>query len=1174
MDFYFQNDHALDLGSPSRKFENNLAAIRLAKELTACGRAASPDEQAVLSYYVGWGDSALLRQLNGSKELDQLLTTEEQRAARASSLNAHYTALPVIGALWSAMAYLGFGNRPFRVLDPSAGVGHFKSVMPAALRAQADWTEIELDGLTASILKLLHPESRVFAQGYETANLPEGWFDLAISNVPFGDYGVAKRALPGYLRKSIHDFFFANTVSLLRPGGILAFITSRYTLDKKDSSVRAWLARRLDLLAAVRLPDSAFKANAGTEVVTDILVMQKRAEDSQELPAWVETDFFTQGYRSARVNRHFLDHPHMLIGSPSLDGTMYKSDGYTVGSDGRDIGCAIAEALCSVLPENLLAEMEKTESEEAQPRREIPVSLSTPNPVDQERVDGLKAIYLAAKKLLAAETQGRSVVETSQLRYALNQAYDEFASNYGPINKPANIRLLNGSFEAPFLRALEEYNATSVTAKKAGIFFAPMVRSTAQVESPSVEDALLVCLDQTGKVDLPTIARLCGRDVNHVTGDLKGRIFRLPDGSGWVMADEYLSGNVREKLRAAQAVVAFDGAFQENVAALESVIPLDLKAGEIRTPLGAGWIPTDVVAEFIHHLMTDGEYGVNYIPHLAHWEIEASYQWRVPDSISRGRWGTPRIGALELITSGLNAKTVTIHDEFTDNGNSVRVVNQNETVAAQAKLSGIKTEFERWLWSDSERAARLCGIYNERFNAYRVREYDGAHLSTPGLNRDITLRPHQKNAVWRILQNSSVLLHHEVGMGKTLAAIVAAMEAKRLGFARKALVVVPNHLTSQWHISTLAAYPGANILALSPSDLSKGKRGEFLSRVAANDWDIIIVPFSSFKLLPVSSDTLADFYQREIDTLYEYLQELKSQEGKSFTRAVKEIEKSIKRFQVKLDNLADMPKDNAGTITFEELGVDMLIVDEFHAYKNLFFATRMTRIAGLTNSDSQRAFDMFVKFSWLHEHGGKVIGLTGTPVTNTLAELFTMQRYFQLETLQALGISHFDAWANQFAQAEPGLEMTPDGSGFRMNTRFRKFVNVPELMKIWFQVVDAKRIDDRSGIQRPDLLNGKPIKVLSDGGPELLDYVSMLAARAEKIRARLVQPNEDNMLCVTSDGRKAALDLSLVIPAPDGTPMPKIDALVEVVADIFEATAPVQGTQIVFCDLATPKAKS
>ncbi len=515
----------------------------------------------------------------------------------------------------------------------------------------------------------------------------------------------------------------------------------------------------------------------------------------------------------------------------------------------------------------------------------------------------------------------------------------------------------------------------------------------------------------------------------------------------------------------------------------------------------------------------------------------------------------------------MNARTVTVYDEV----EGLRSVNQIETVAAQAKLSEIKTEFERWLFDDPDRAAQLCSIYNERFNAFRVRDYDGSHLSAPGLNRKINLRPHQKNAVWRILQSRSTLLHHEVGMGKTLAALVAAMESKRLGLTRKTMIVVPNHITSQWNMSALAAYPGANILAPTPADLSKSKRGEFLSRVATNDWDIIIVPFSSFKLLPVSAETQSDFYQREIDTLFDYLSELKA--DKSPTRAIKEIEKSIKRFQVKLDNLADMRKDDEKTITWEELGVDMLIVDEFHAYKNLYFSTRMTRIAGLTNSDSQRAFDMFVKFSWTQHNGGKVIGLTGTPVTNTLAEFFTMQRYFQLETLQELGLSHFDAWANQFALAEAGLEMTPDGSGFRMNTRFRKFVNVPELMQIWFQVVDAKRVDDNSGIERPDLFEGKPVKVLTDGGEALLDYVSTLAERAEKVRARLVRPDVDNMLCITGDGRKAALDLSLVIPTQANSSMPKIDALADVTADIYEATNTVKGTQIIFCDLATPKGK-
>ncbi|MGA7192872.1 MAG: DEAD/DEAH box helicase family protein [Anaerolineales bacterium] len=1173
MDFYFENDNALNLGTPTQKFENNLAAIRIAKELSASGRAASADEQAILSRYVGWGDSALLRQFTASSEIDQLLTDDELRAARASSLNAHYTALPVINAMWEALAHLGFGSTHFRMLDPSAGVGHFKSAMPTGLRQQAEWTEIELDALSASILKLLHPQSRVFAQGFETVDFPNGWFDLAISNVPFGDYGVASRHLPPQLRKTIHDFFFANTVALLRPGGILAYITSHYTLDKKDTSVRCWIARRLNLLAAVRLPETAFKANAGTEVVTDILFMQKRNEESKEIPVWVETDVFTtpqNPYRSARLNQYFTQHPEMVLGTQSMNGTMYHSDGYTVESDGRDLGPAIRDSLMRVLPKGIMVQPVEDNEDDRQKEHEIIVSISSSSPAEQERMQGLKLIYVSAKKLLEAETKGASLVETSQLRLELNQTYNAFTAKYGAINKPSNIRLLKDSYEAPFLKALEEYNPTSATAKKAGLFESAMVRSTHKMESPNVDDALLLCLDHTGKVDVAYIAKLCKQNKEHVIAQLKGRIFRSPEGK-WLMADEYLSGNVREKLREAKAAAALDLSFEENVTALESAIPLNLKPEQIRSPMGAGWVPTQMVSQFLLHLLKKGQYNITYIPHLAQWNIEASFTYQVAQSDLVSRWGTRRMNAIELIDAGLNARTVTVYDEGPDKS---RVLNQVETVAAQAKLVEIKSEFERWLWEDTNRAQELAEIYNEKFNAFRVRDYDGSHLSTPGLNRSITLRSHQKNAVWRILQSRSTLLHHVVGMGKTLAGIVAAMESKRLGFTKKAMIVVPNHLVSQWQLSVMASYPGANLLVPKQDDLSKNKRGEFLSRIATNDWDIIIVPFSSFKLLPVSQETLADFYQREIDTLTEYLEELKAQEGKSITRALKEIEKSIKRFEVKLKNLGEMKKDDDKTITFEELGVDMLIVDEFHGFKNLFFGTRMTRIAGLSNSDSQRAFDMFIKFSWLQEHGCKVVGLTGTPVTNTIAELFTMQRYFQMDTLKELGLSHFDAWANQFALAEPGLEMTPDGAGFRLNTRFRKFVNVPELMKIWFQVVDAKVITPDSGIERPELYNDKPVKVVSDGGQDLLDYVQMLANRAEKIRAGLVKPEEDNILCVMNDGRKAALDMSLVQPASPNAPMPKVDALVEAVAKIFHATAPIQGTQLIFCDLATPKAKS
>ncbi|MDO9299936.1 MAG: hypothetical protein Q7T89_01070, partial [Anaerolineales bacterium] len=525
MEFYFDNAQALDLGTPARKYENNLQAIRLAKEITALGCAASQDEQAILARYVGWGDSALLRLLNGSKELSQLLSEDELRSLRGSSLNAHYTALPVIGAMWDALTFMGFGASPARIIDPSAGVGHFKSLMPISF--SADWAEVELDSLTASILKLLHPESRVFAEGYERVDFPRNWFDLAISNVPFGDYGVVKRELPSFLRKSIHDFFFANTVSLLRPGGVLAFITSRYTLDKKDSSVRAWLARHLDLLAAVRLPNNAFKENAGTEVVTDVIFMRKRFEENKDMPDWVETDFLSQNYRQTSINRYFMRNPQMILGVQGMDGTMYKSDGYTVHADDRILADLMKEMLRSVLPENLLNESNEVVYEE-HPSHEIEITLSAPKPVDQERIDGLKSIYLTAKKLLQAETRGASLVETSALRHELNIAYDDFTAKYGAINKTANIRLLSGSYEAPFLKALEEYNPTSATAKKADLFSTPLVRSTAQVESPSVDDALLVCLDSKGKVDLSFIAGLSKTTEETVTQQLAGRIFRLP----------------------------------------------------------------------------------------------------------------------------------------------------------------------------------------------------------------------------------------------------------------------------------------------------------------------------------------------------------------------------------------------------------------------------------------------------------------------------------------------------------------------------------------------------------------------------------------------------------------------------------------------------------------------
>ncbi len=752
------------------------------------------------------------------------------------------------------------------------------------------------------------------------------------------------------------------------------------------------------------------------------------------------------------------------------------------------------------------------------------------------------------------------------LRANLNKLYDQFVDVYGPINKPQNLRYLKNSAEVHFLKSLEKYHAESDTAKKSDVFFKTVVRSVIKSEKLSTSDALLVCLDHMGKVDIPFIASVAQTSKDQVIEKLHGSIFLEPQTLKWQTSEQYLSGNVRVKLLEARAAASFDTGFLENVVALESVIPLTIDAGHIRAPLGAGWVPADVIGDFIKHLLKAGQYHVTYIPALATWEIESENTAYIARNLLSAKWGSSKMNTLTLLDAGLNSRDVVVYDGFGKD----RTVNTKETVAAQQKLLEIKEEFEKWLWSDAERSKRLVEIYNEEFNSVRNVRYDGSHLTTPGLNQSIRLRSNQKDAAWRIIQNPATLIGHEVGMGKTLTAIVAAMESKRLGFTKKAMLVVPNHTLSNWQIVMQTAYPGANILLPDPSDLTKGKRSEFMSRIATNHWDMILVPFSSFKLLPVSSDTLKDFYIQQIEELEEHLLELKG--DKNGKRAVKEIEKALKRFQVKLETLSSFDKDNEGTITWEELGVDMLIVDEMHYAKNLYYSTKMSRIAGLSKSDSQRAFDMFVKFRWIIEHSGKVVGMTGTPVTNTIAEMFTMQRFFQLDTLKKLGLAQFDAWARQFALAEPGLEMTPDGSGFRMNTRFRKFVNVPELMQLWLQIADMRRIDPVE-IQRPDLFNNKPVKALSIAGKSLEDYVMKLAERAEKVRSGIVRPEQDNMLCITSDGRKAALDLSLVVPAAAGAPMPKIDDLTETVSEVWRLTAPANGVQLIFCDLGVPKSK-
>ncbi|WKZ38379.1 MAG: helicase-related protein [Anaerolineales bacterium] len=1158
--FYFPDGHALDLGNPSTRFENNRRAIQIAKDVALTGRDTISEELGVLSRYVGWGDSRLANRVH---ELEDLLTEEEMRSVRSSSLNAHYTSLGVIASMWKAVQALGFGSRHMQVIDPSAGIGHFKSMAPAGLRDAISWTEIELDSLTSLILKVLHPSSVVINSGYEDANLPDGFFDLAMSNVPFGDYGVSSRKLPRSLTDPIHDFFFANTWSLLKPGGVMFYITSRYTMDKVATRFREWLAARFDLLSAIRLPETAFLENAGTKVITDVLLLRKREtmQDPKQA-AWVYTTPQRIGSYAVNVNQYYVDHPDHIIGEPAMEGRMYHGDGYTVLTAGRDIPAEMIRIYGGLSP------LEFSQPEEAAKK---PLSVFADDNVlssqqsESPIANAIMEIHGVAKRLIRAETRGDA--NAAVLRDVLNRLYDAFVAKHGYINKKENIRHLKNGAEAPFLKALE--NQDDFGYSKAGIFFQSTVRAFGSAAQVSASDALLLSLDRTGKVDLHFIAASAGITEQEAVEQLRGVIYLDPQAQEWQTSEQYLSGNVREKLRQAEAAAQYDAKFQENVAALESALPLTVQAGDIRAPLGAGWIPTDVIADFLYHLLDCGVFTVSYIEPLATWDVEAERLHHVSRQLYHQKWGTSRINTVDLVKHGLNSREVVIYDGYGED----RAVNQSETVAAQAKLLEIKDEFEKWLWQDGDRAKRLTELYNEKFNSVRTPRYDGSHLSTPGLATSIKLRSNQRDAAWRIIQNQTALVGHEVGMGKTLTAIVAAMESKRLGFTSKALIVVPNHTLVNWQAAMQVAYPGANLLIPSPDDLSKEKRPEFLSRVATNDWDLILVPFSSFKLLPVSLQSKREFFTEQIAELEEYLLEIKAQNKGKSSRSQKEVEKALKRFEKKMKDLDLFDKDSEKTLAFEELGVDLLIVDEFHAYKNLYFNTRMTRIAGLTNTDSQRAFDMFVKSRWLIKNGGKFVGLTGTPVTNTIAEMFTMQRYFQMDTLRSMGLHQFDAWARQFALAEPGLEMTPDGSGFRMNTRFRKFVNMTELMQLWLQAADMRRVDPAE-IQRPDLHGGKPVKAVSFAGQELIDFVKTLAERAEKVRSGRVRPEEDNMLMITSDGRKAAADLSLVIPASPDAEMPKVDGLTSLAALICEATDPVKGTQLIFCDLGVPKAKA
>ncbi len=1192
-DFRFASaDDLAGLGGPVSRFNHNVIAIKLLKSLEAEGRARgdlTPDEQRTLARYSGWGDNEALSRLFPYSahlglpihpELDGILTDDEREKITASALNAHYTALPIIGAIYEALDHLGIGALPsLRVLEPAAGIGHFFGAMPESVAARSERVAVEIDSITARILRYLYPNAKVFDQGFEETALPNDYFDLILGNPPYGNYAVHDpRIKERHLKAAIHDYFFARSLRIAKPGGIIAFITSRYTLDKVNTRVRRHIAEHAELLAAARLPESAFRKNAGTEVVADVLILRKKFKPGSvgEKHSWLETDVFPNemDYR-VPVNRLYIERPELMLGVPGCSRGMYNDCEFTLKPDGRNLAGALRDSLISQLPSRAITAT--AASQPALPVEGIEekekagaVDLDRLSGVSRKRASLLLDIYSAAKQVIRLQILDADDEKLAGAQRELNDLYLRFTARYGPINAKQNLKDLDRrSPLAPFLRALEEPAGKGLW-KRAAIFHSRTIRphkDSSQISSP--KDALFFCLNEYGRVDLDRIAAMTGLSKNEAAASLRGLIFETPSGS-WATADEYLSGNVVAKLKEAQAAATLDSRFQENVEALKAVQPTPLGPEEIAARLGSGWIPPDVVREFIHEIIPQFDGGVKYVEHLGVWKIEGANFWARNSIEATQTWGTARMNALDLVEDGLNLRQPMIYDEVEEPEGTRRVLNDTETVAAQAKLSEIKLKFVSFIWASESRARELCAIYNGRYNCMRERRYDGSYLQLPGMNSSITLRPHQLDGVQRVLQNKATLLAHAVGAGKTFLMVAAAMELKRLGLCHKNMVVAPNHLVAQWEAEARRLYPNINALAPTKEELSASQRGELMSRISTGDWDIIVVPHSSFKMLPVSRETIGRYIQREIDTLREYLEEIPNEEKDERRKTIKEIERAIKKLEVKLkDCESAILRDSKHTITWEELGVDSLFIDEAHLLKNLYCPTKMRNVAGLPTADSQRAFDAFIKVRSLLDNGGRVVFATATPVSNTLAEVYVMMKFLQLETMEEMSISHFDAWVQLFAETSQSLEMKPDASGYRISTRFNKFTNLPELAAIWRQVLDVKNAEDLN-LPRPRIAGGAPQVITIPASPELKQFVKNLAARVEAIKSRRVPPDVDNMLRITTEGRKAALDIRLVMPDAPHQPYSKVEAVADKVAEFYRLSQRDRGTQLLFLDLSVP----
>ena len=1193
--FHITDDN-LGAGGPKAKFKANMEAIRLLKELEQDQRLATSEEQEVLSRYVGWGGIPQAFEERNSAwaeeytQLKGVLTPEEYSAARASTLNAFYTSPTVIKAMYEALGNMGLkqGN----ILEPSCGVGNFMGLLPESMSA-ANMYGVELDPVSGQIAKQLYQKNRIAVQGFEETSYPDSFFDCVIGNVPFGAYQVSDRKYDRY-HFTIHDYFIAKSLDLVRPGGVVAVVTSSGTMDKQNPEVRQYFANRADLLGAIRLPNNAFQRNANTSVVADILFFQKRDRAAITEPDWVQLKTTSEGYT---VNSYFADHPEMVLGDFTTESTQYGKQEVTVkAKEGADLAEQIKEAVKYIQGTITEQEILDTELEEqvvsipADPNiknfsfalvgediyyRENSVMNKMELPVvTGERVRGMVAIRDATNRLLERQLEECSDEEVASLQAELNQVYDSFTAKYGLLSSNANKRAFSMDSSYCLLTSLEFLDEKGELKRKADIFTKRTIRRAEPVTSvDTASEALAVSIGEKAKVDIPYMMELTGKTEEEVTEELTGVIFKNPLTDKWEPSDEYLSGNVREKLNIAKQFAENHPEYMVNVQALERVQPKDLDASEIEARLGATWISPDYITEFMAETFHTPRQHINY-ERIKVQYAEVTGQWNVKgknvdssnNPLSTATYGTQRANAYRLLEDALNLRDTKIYDTIHDADGEHRVLNRKETTLAQQKQELIREEFKEWIFKDMSRRETLCKIYNERFNSIRPREYDGSHIQFVGMNPEIKLMEHQKNAVAHILYGNNTLLAHCVGAGKTFQMIAAGMESKRLGLAQKSLYVVPNHLLEQWGSDFLRLYPGANILVATKKDFEPANRKRFCSRIATGDYDAVIIGHSQFEKIPLSRERQISLLEDQIADITYSIEAAKEEAGQQYT--IKQMEKTKKTLKAKLEKLNDQTRKD-DVVTFEQLGVDRLFVDESHFYKNLFLYTKMRNVAGISQTDAQKSSDMFMKCRYMDEiTGGKGITFaTGTPVSNSMTELYTIMRYLQYDTLMNMGMGHFDSWAATFGETVTAIELSPEGTGYRAKTRFARFFNLPELISIFKEAAD---------IQTADMLNlpvpeAEYINEVLKPSEEQKEMVEAFSERAEQVRGGAVDPRVDNMLKITNDGRKCALDQRLLNDMLPDAGESKVNACVENAFQVWEDGKDTQATQLIFCDLSTPK---